>query len=182
MGRWAEAFQTSVAMCDTADTVDTSSAEPVDSKQSVSSVNSVTQASEPGNGPSTSSSDLVSAVSTVSCQATNGVEAAALAAYCERRAAEALDGYEPQPPAPDWPGGRAPPAELNRRIVDGYRRAALRRPPSWWRAEAHRPTPNATCACCDGQRWWSSDQRGWCCWTCHPPHHLSVDTIVEVRT
>jgi len=46
----------------------------------------------------------------------------------------------PDPPSPESKRGYS----LNREIMDGYHRAALRRPPSWWRAEAHRPTPGAT--------------------------------------
>jgi hypothetical protein len=106
-----------------------------------------------------------------------------LAASIERIAAEALDGYEAPEPAPSWP-----PAErerlqsVNRAIADGYLRAALERPPSWWRAEEHRPPPGATCSCCHGQRWWSRDEHGWYCWTCHPPDHLAAGAVTDIRT
>lgn len=59
---------------------------------------------------------------------------------------------------------------------------ASQQPPSWWRAKAHHPTSGATCACCDGQRWWSTDERGWRCWTCHPPDHLPANAIKKVKT
>jgi hypothetical protein len=66
-------------------------------------------------------------------------------------------------------------------LAAGYRRAALRRPPSWWRAEAHKPTPGATCSTCAGMRWWSRDECGWCCATCHPPSD-ATKVVREVRT
>ncbi|MDA8250528.1 MAG: hypothetical protein M0Z28_15330 [Rhodospirillales bacterium] len=53
--------------------------------------------------------------------------------------------------------------------ADGYARAALQRPPSWFADAPHRPTAGAWCSCCRGQRWWSRDGRGWCCMSCHPP-------------
>ena len=83
-----------------------------------------------------------------------------VAAWIERRAAEALDGYEPPTFELDW--------LAQDEITEAYLRASLQRPPSWWWAEAHRPTPGAVCACCGGQRWWSRDQLGWCCSVCHP--------------
>jgi hypothetical protein len=165
MGRWAEAFQAAIVSRDTADSVDTSSAQPTAAKpcvNSVNSVNSVTRQERPESQETALPRDLVSTESAVSCPALNEINAgtddtsasagAAVEAWCEQRAAEALDGYEPPPPAPDWPDGRAPPPEFNRQIAGGYRRSALGRPPSWWRAEAHRPTPGAICSCCDGQR------------------------------
>jgi hypothetical protein len=111
-------------------------------------------------------------------------------ARVEQRAADALDGNEPPhaTPEPEWPLQgtieRHRLDALNHELTDGYRRAALRRPPSWWRAEAHRPTPGSTCSCCEGQRWWSelANRRGWRCCTCHPPDHLPADAIEEVRT
>jgi hypothetical protein len=83
-----------------------------------------------------------------------------VAARIEKRIAEALDGYEPPTLELEWPA--------QDEITAAYPRASLQRPPSWWRAEAHRPTPGAICACCGGQRWWSRDQLGWCCSVCHP--------------
>jgi hypothetical protein len=84
-----------------------------------------------------------------------------VAAWIERRAAEALNGYEPPTFELDW--------LAQDEITTAYLRASLQRQPSWWWAEAHRPTPGAICACCGGQRWWSRDQLGWCCSVCHPP-------------
>ena len=55
------------------------------------------------------------------------------------------------------------------RVTAGYLRAALQRPPSWTRPEAHRPTPGSRCTACRGTRWWSADQRTWQCVGCHPP-------------
>jgi hypothetical protein len=114
MGRWAEAFQASMASHDTADTVDTSSGEPATGRPCVSSVNSVTRQEGATPQQTGSPSDLVSTVSAVSRSTTKAVDAgaldiqsAAVAAWCERRAAEALDGYEPQPTPPEWRG--APP-------------------------------------------------------------------------
>jgi hypothetical protein len=112
-------------------------------------------------------------------------DATHVAASIERRAAAALDGYEPplSTPVPEWPAlgtvERDRLDALNRQIGDGYCRAALQRPPSWWRAEEHGPTAGATCSCCGGQRWWSRDRCGWCCRRCHPP---VGDGIVEVRS
>jgi hypothetical protein len=37
--------------------------------------------------------------------------------------------------------------------LDGLRRAALQRPPSWVDPAA-RPSPGCCCSCCRGQRWW----------------------------
>ena len=78
----------------------------------------------------------------------------------EGPAAEALNEYEPPTFELDW--------LAEDEITAAYFRASLQRPPSWWQAEAHRPIPGAFCACCGGQRWWSSDQSGWCCSVCHP--------------
>jgi hypothetical protein len=89
---------------------------------------------------------------------------AAVAAWAERAAARALDGYEPGAEA-DAPGWRADTAEE----LAGRRRAALVRPPSWTLREAHHPPPASTCSCCHGTAWWSRDRLGWCCRTCHPP-------------
>jgi len=64
--------------------------------------------------------------------------------------------------------------------LNGMMAAALKRPPSWWEAEPHRPPPGATCSCCRWRRWWSRDGRGWCCSTCHPP--VPGETVTEVDT
>lgn len=108
---------------------------------------------------------------------------ASVTAWAERAAADALDGYEAPEPTSDWPEPeRARLESLNRQIAEGYRGAALIRPPSWWRAEAHRPTPGATCSCCRGARWWSRDGCGWCCATCHPHDGTPECEVIEVRT
>jgi hypothetical protein len=105
------------------------------------------------------------------------------AALVEHVAAEALDGYEAPGPVADWQQhDRERLQSVSRAIAGGYLRAALQRPPSWWRAEAHRPTPGATCSCCHGQRWWSRDGCGWCCCTCHPRVHWAAGAVTEVRT
>jgi hypothetical protein len=99
----------------------------------------------------------------------------------ERAGAEALDGYETSEPIHDGPEPESDRLDgLNRQIADGCYRAALQRPPSWWRAETHRPPPGATCSCCHGLRWWSRDRRGWCCWTCHPPDHSAGPAIRQI--
>jgi hypothetical protein len=104
-------------------------------------------------------------------------------ALVEHVATEALDGDETPEPAAEWQEQDCERVRsVSRAIADGYLRAALQRPPSWWRTEAHRPTPGATCSCCHGQRWWSRDGCGWCCCTCHPPDHLAVSAVTEVRT
>lgn len=67
--------------------------------------------------------------------------------------------------------------------IDGLRRAALRRPPSWTPASAL-PSPGAFCTCCAGQRWWCEREApsGWCCVTCYPPVHLPAEAVRELRT
>jgi hypothetical protein len=114
-----------------------------------------------------------------------GPEAAteAVAAWIERAAGEALDGYVATPPPPEWPEAeRERLQSLSRQITSGYLRAALRRPPSWSRVEKHRPTPGATCSCCGGARWWSRDECGWRCATCHPSSGAGANNLTEVRT
>jgi hypothetical protein len=64
--------------------------------------------------------------------------------------------------------------------ADGLRRAAMQRPPSW-ADPAARPSPGCFCSCCHTRRWWG-DSRGWRCWACHPPDHLSPDAVKEVKT
>jgi hypothetical protein len=126
---------------------------------------------------------IAAALTTNTAPAANHTARDTLAALAEHPATEALDGND----APEPVSGR-PVAEskrlqsLNRKLVDGYRRAALRRPPSWWHAEAHRPNTGATCSCCEDVRWWSCDECGWCCSTCHPPDGLPASEFVEVRT
>lgn len=105
-----------------------------------------------------------------------------IAAWAERAAAYALDGYEAPEPPPDWSEAESERLQsLMRKMADGYLRAALRRPPSWWCAEAHRPTPGATCTFCGGARWWSRDRCGWYCATCHPSDGLTDTEFEEVR-
>ena len=118
---------------------------------------------------------IAAALTVAAMQAGPDGAAESIAALAERAATEALDGYEAPPPIPDWPDDKRERLQsLNRQTADGYRHAALRRPPSWWHAELHRPTPGARCSCCDGVRWWSRDERGWCCATCHPPDHQAT--------
>ena len=122
MGRWAEAFNASIVRRDTADTADTSpsdavagdykAADTVDTADTCSvesaapdgpcvrSVNSVTQQQGAAWPPPTSLLDPVSPVSAVLRPTENNIAAAAVV-WCERRAAEVLDGYEPPPPPPD---------------------------------------------------------------------------------
>ena len=90
-------------------------------------------------------------------------------------------------PEPLWPDPGTPERtrldERNAAIVTGYRRAALKRPPSWSDSAAL-PSPGCWCSCCDGQRWWSEADgpKGWRCWTCHPGDHLTAAERREVRT
>jgi len=97
---------------------------------------------------------------------------AEVAECIEGAAAEALNEYEPPTFELDW--------LAEDEITAAYFRASLQRPPSWWQAEAHRPIPGAFCACCGGQRWWSSDQLGWCCSVCHP--FVAGTTVQEVQS
>ena len=66
---------------------------------------------------------------------------------------------------------------------DDVRRAALQRPPSWSDTTAC-PAPGCFCSCCNGRRWWCEldAPRGWRCWTCHPPFHLTAGEVSDVRT
>jgi hypothetical protein len=56
--------------------------------------------------------------------------------------------------------------------------------PVSWADTADMPVPGCFCSCCRSRRWWTDtrNSRGWCCWTCHPPDHLSADAITEVTT
>ena len=69
------------------------------------------------------------------------------------------------------------------RMVRGLLDTARQRPPSWADTAA-RPSPGCWCSFCHGQRWWCEREapRGWRCGTCHPPAHLRVDAVTEVRT
>jgi hypothetical protein len=58
------------------------------------------------------------------------------------------------------------------------RRAAMPRPPSWADSAAL-PSRGCFCSCCRSRQWWG-DARGWRCWTCHPPDHLSLDAVAEI--
>jgi hypothetical protein len=69
------------------------------------------------------------------------------------------------PSAGERPGDQKAHAAL----LSGLHEAALQRPPSWWRAQPHRPAPGTWCSCCRGRRWWTRDGgQGWCCQICHP--------------
>lgn len=108
----------------------------------------------------------------------------AIATWAERVAANALDGCETSEPVPDWPTGEADRLDaLNRKIANGYLRAALQRPPSW-ADPAALPSHGCRCSCCKGQRWWCEREapKGWRCWACYPPSHLPSYAVAEVRT
>ena len=120
----------------------------------------------------------------------DGVRTAAAAAGAqgalawELRTSAALDGFDVPEPVPDWPEQeRERLQSLNRKIANGYRRAALQRPPSW-ADPAALPSPGCFCSCCKGRRWWCEREapKGWRCWGCHPPDHLAEDAVTEVRT
>lgn len=74
-------------------------------------------------------------------------------------------------------------------LRDGLLVAGLQRPPAWSNA-ASVPPRGAWCGCCaryqpeSGGRWWRERERpsGWRCWTCHPPDHLGMNMLVEVKT
>jgi hypothetical protein len=92
--------------------------------------------------------------------------------------------------APDSDAASAPPAPApitdaaeHFPSLDGYKRAALRRPPSWTPVSAL-PSPGCYCTCCAGQRWWCERERpsGWRCRTCYAPDHLPAKDVREVRT
>lgn len=74
-------------------------------------------------------------------------------------------------------------AFLGRAITEGYRQAALRRPPSS-ADPAERPVHGCFCSCCKGRRWWCEREapNGWRCWACHPPDHLPAEAVMEIRT
>jgi hypothetical protein len=76
----------------------------------------------------------------------------------------------------------------HRAALAGLSAAALQRPPGW-SDPADSPPPGAWCSCCGrqhraGGRWWreAAEPKGWRCWTCHPPVHLSGAELAEVRT
>jgi hypothetical protein len=60
---------------------------------------------------------------------------------------------------------------------------AMQRAPAW-ADPAALPVHGCWCRCCRGSRWWCEReaQKGWRCWTCHPPGHLASDAVMEVRT
>ena len=68
-------------------------------------------------------------------------------------------------------------------FLDGYRRAALQRPPSW-ADPAALPSRGCFCSCCKGQQWWREREapKGWRCSTCYPPDHLPADAVMKVGT
>ena len=73
-------------------------------------------------------------------------------------------------PSERW--GPNSPAEY----LDGLRRAALQRPPSWWADANGRPSEDTWCSCCKGSCWWTPSapdpampgKRAWVCGVCHP--------------
>ena len=66
--------------------------------------------------------------------------------------------------------------------LDGLRRAAMQKPPSWSDPAAV-PSHGCWCSCCRGVRWWAEtiDPKGWRCRTCHPPPG-ALDAVREVQT
>ena len=64
--------------------------------------------------------------------------------------------------------------------LEGLLRASRCRPVSWADAAA-RPSPGSWCRNCEYSRWWG-DERGWRCWTCHPPDGRAAGTFEEVQT
>ena len=66
--------------------------------------------------------------------------------------------------------------------MDGYRRAALRRPPSLPMDAP--PGMGCYCTCCAGRAWWCERERpsGWRCRTCYPPVHLAPEAVRVQRT
>ena len=94
----------------------------------------------------------------------------------------------PTAPAPSSPDPDDDPAlhavavRLDAALIEGYRRAALRRPPSL-PIEAP-PGAGCTCTLCGGQRWWCErvEPSGWRCRTCYPPDHLPAEDVRELRT
>jgi hypothetical protein len=80
------------------------------------------------------------------------------------------------------PAVPAPSPAAPTEALDGLRRAALQRPPSWWNREPHTPPKGAWCSCCRLRQWWTRDRLGWCCHTCHPPDGLAPGEFEEVRT
>jgi hypothetical protein len=73
-------------------------------------------------------------------------------------------------------------ARRHAEALNGYRRAALQRPPSWPGADDV-PASGCWCSCCHGRHWWREYQNasGWRCSTCQPPAR-PTDRLVEVRT
>ena len=67
--------------------------------------------------------------------------------------------------------------------VIGLSDERMKRPPSWAHP-ADVPSPGCWCGCCRSRRWWreSKEAKGWRCWTCYPPNHLTPAQIHEERT
>jgi len=84
-----------------------------------------------------------------------------------------------EPNTPDRERGHAAQAAMVAGLLD----TARGRPPSWADPAAP-PLRGCWCRCCRGTRWWREREApsGWRCWTCHPPDHLPVDAVLEVRT
>ncbi len=68
-------------------------------------------------------------------------------------------------------------------VVIGLSDERTKRPPSWAHP-ADVPSPGCWCGCCRSRRWWreSTEAKGWRCWTCYPPDHLTPAQIHEERT
>jgi hypothetical protein len=100
----------------------------------------------------------------------------------EERADREAIAAEPLLPPPPGSPERDRMDRRHAEVLDGYRRAALQRPPAWCGAN-NWPTLGCWCSCCHGRRWWRGHQNasGWRCSTCHPPV-LPVDRLVGVET
>jgi hypothetical protein len=88
----------------------------------------------------------------------------------------------PEPcPELEWTHQRLPGHDAH--LAGDWQYPVLRRPPSW-SDPTDEPQVRAACSCCGSRRWWCETHKasGWCCWTCHPPDHLTAEQVVEVRT
>ncbi|MBV9812238.1 MAG: hypothetical protein JO326_05770 [Acetobacteraceae bacterium] len=66
--------------------------------------------------------------------------------------------------------------------LDGYKLAALRRPPSLPMTAP--PGAGCYCTCCAGRAWWCERETpsGWRCRTCYAPDHLPAEAVRTVQT
>ncbi len=92
-------------------------------------------------------------------------------------------GAVPLPPPASAPAPLHPDDDPEHQArMAGYRRAALRRPPSLPMTAP--PGAGCYCTCCVGQAWWCErvGPQGWRCATCYPPDHLAADQVRALRT